>query len=107
MQRLQSYRWPGNIRELENVIERAVILADAPILEVEPEQLPTIADNGVKLAQTSDASLDTVAKEHILSVLEQTRWVIEGPNGAAQLLNLKPSTLRYRMQKLGIDKTSR
>jgi transcriptional regulator with GAF, ATPase, and Fis domain len=107
MQRLQSYRWPGNIRELENVIERAVILADAPILEVEPEQLPAVADNGVKLAQTNDASLDTVAKEHILSVLEQTRWVIEGPNGAAQLLNLKPSTLRYRMEKLGIDKTSR
>jgi len=106
MRRLQTYRWPGNIRELENIIERAVILADAPILEIEPDQLPTIADNRVKLTQISDASLDTVAKEHILSVLEQTRWVIEGPNGAAQLLNLKPSTLRYRMQKLGIDKTS-
>ncbi len=104
MQRLQSYRWAGNIRELENVIERAVILADAPILEVEPEQLPASVDNGVKLAQTNDASLDSVAKEHILNVLDQTRWVIEGPNGAAQLLNLKPSTLRYRMQKLGIDK---
>lgn len=107
MQRLQSYRWPGNIRELENVIERAIILADAPILEVEPDQLPSLADNGVKLAQDSNASLDTVAKQHILNVLEQTRWIIEGPNGAAKLLNLKPSTLRYRMQKLGIDKANR
>jgi transcriptional regulator with GAF, ATPase, and Fis domain len=106
MQRLQNYRWPGNIRELENIIERAIILADAPILEIEPDQLPTVTSS-VKTAETSDASLNAITKEHILSILKQTRWIIEGPNGAAQLLNLKPSTLRYRMQKLGIDKTNR
>jgi len=108
MQRLQRYRWPGNIRELENIIERAVILTDTPILDIGPEQLPATADAGLKLvAAGGDTSLDSVTKEHILSVLGQTRWVIEGPNGAAQRLNLKPSTLRYRMQKLGIAKTNR
>jgi transcriptional regulator with GAF, ATPase, and Fis domain len=107
MQRLQSYRWPGNIRELENIIERAVILTDTPILDIGPEQLPAATDAGIRLAAAGDNSLDSVAKEHILSVLQQTRWVIEGPNGAAQRLNLKPSTLRYRMQKLGIAKTNR
>jgi len=108
MQRLQRYRWPGNIRELENIIERAVILTDTPILDIGPEQLPATADAGLKLvAAGGDTSLDSVTKEHILSVLGQTRWVIEGPNGAAQRLNLRPSTLRSRMQKLGIAKTSR
>jgi len=105
MQRLQNYGWPGNIRELENVIERAIILADESVLHIGPNQLPTVAISDMP-SKTNDASLNTIAKEHILSVLDQTRWVIEGPNGAAQLLNLKPSTLRYRMQKLGIDKTS-
>jgi len=107
LQRLQNYRWPGNIRELENLIERAIILADAPILEIEPDQLPTVSDKDIKTVHSSDASLNAVAKQHILNILEQTRWMIEGPNGAAQLLNIKPSTLRYRMQKLGIDKTNR
>jgi transcriptional regulator with GAF, ATPase, and Fis domain len=66
-----------------------------------------VTSSGMKTAQANDASLNTISKEHILNILEQTRWIIEGPNGAAQLLNLKPSTLRYRMQKLGIDKTNR
>lgn len=107
MQRLQNYRWPGNIRELENMIERAIILTDAPILDIGPDQLPTVANSGMLSTQANDASLNTIAKEHILNILEQTHWIIEGPNGAAQLLKLKPSTLRYRMQKLGIDKTKR
>ncbi|MGY6275637.1 sigma-54 interaction domain-containing protein [Methylomonas sp. MgM2] len=103
LQRLQRYHWPGNIRELENIIERAVILADGPILEIGADLLPP-ADHRIEQTQSDDASLDAVAKEHILSILDQTRWVIEGPGGAAQRLNLKPSTLRYRMQKLGIRK---
>ena len=105
MHRLQTYRWPGNIRELENFIERAIILTDSPMLEIDNDQLPSAADCTVKSGQTSDASLDSVAKEHILTILKQTGWIIEGPKGATQMLNLKPSTLHYRMQKLGIHKT--
>lgn len=105
MQRLQQYRWPGNIRELENVIERAIILADGPMLEIGAEQLPGgAAADSLDSVRADDASLDAMAREHILGVLEQTRWVIEGPKGAAKVLDLKPSTLRYRMQKLGIVK---
>jgi transcriptional regulator with GAF, ATPase, and Fis domain len=104
MQRLLAYRWPGNIRELENVIERAVILSDGLLLEVDPDQLSIVAESPVKTAERNDASLDTVTGEYIQSVLEQTHWIIEGPKGAAQILNMQPSTLRYRMKKLGITK---
>ncbi|MGR9053293.1 MAG: sigma-54 interaction domain-containing protein [Gammaproteobacteria bacterium] len=103
LERLRRYPWPGNIRELENIIERAIILAETPVLEIGGDLLLTEARRADQ-TQSGDASLDTVAKEHILSVLEQADWVIEGPKGAALRLNLKPSTLRYRMQKLGIKK---
>ncbi|MDD5267376.1 MAG: sigma 54-interacting transcriptional regulator [Methylococcales bacterium] len=106
MQRLQTYRWPGNIRELENVIERAIILADGPLLEVDPEQLSLVAEAPTKSGVRKDASLDTVTAEYIQSVLEQTHWIIEGPKGAARILNMQPSTLRYRMKKLGIAKVN-
>ena len=104
MQRLKAYGWPGNIRELENVIERAIILADGSVLDVDPEQLSIVAESPVKLAQRSDASLDKVTSEYIKLVLEQTHWIIEGPKGAARILNMQPSTLRYRMKKLDIAK---
>jgi len=104
MQRLKAYGWPGNIRELENVIERAIILADGSVLDVDPEQLSIVAESPVKLAQRSDASLDKVTSEYIKLVLEQTHWIIEGPKGAARILNMPPSTLRYRMKKLDIAK---
>ena len=107
MQRLQAYRWPGNIRELENVIDRAIILADGSLLEVDPDQILLVAESPVKAAERSDASLDTVTGDYIQSVLEQTQWIIEGPKGAAQILNMQPSTLRYRMKKLGIAKALR
>ena len=106
MQRLQAYRWPGNIRELENVIERAIILADGQLLEVDPEQLSLVAETPVKTEVRKDVSLDTVTAEHIQSVLKQTQWIVEGPKGAAQILNMQPSTLRYRMKKLGIAKVN-
>jgi len=101
MQALQRHNWPGNIRELMNVIERAAILARGPVIEVDdgvfdppPEQLP----------QATGDSLDAVQRDHIVGVLDQCRWQIEGRDGAAVVLGLKPSTLRYRMRKLGIDK---
>src|SRR5262249_28108154 len=86
MSRLVAYRWPGNIRELENVLERAVILATGPALdlEIDAELLANPAD-----APTGDQalpSLEVIERRHILTVLRQTRWVIDGPRGAAQVL---------------------
>lgn len=103
MQRLRSYRWPGNIRELENVIERAIILADGPVIEVDSEMLPGLTEPVTGPASpTTGASLEEVERQHIAAVLKQTNWVIEGSNGAAKILDLHPSTLRYRMKKLGV-----
>ncbi|ESS73541.1 formate hydrogenlyase transcriptional activator [Methyloglobulus morosus KoM1] len=106
MRRLQAYHWPGNIRELENVIERAIILADSDIIEVDPDMLSGRTEAANIIGVPNDASFEAVTRQHILAVLEQTNWVIEGANGAAQILNLQPSTLRYRMKKLGLAKTS-
>ncbi|MGH8532543.1 MAG: sigma 54-interacting transcriptional regulator [Gammaproteobacteria bacterium] len=103
MQRLRSYRWPGNIRELENVIERAIILTDGPAIEIDPEMLPGSTEPVTGAASpATGASLEEVERQHIVAVLKQTSWVIEGPNGAAKILDLRPSTLRYRMKKLGV-----
>jgi PAS domain S-box-containing protein len=97
---LAAYCWPGNIRELENVIERAVILSDGPELEIDPEVLPVAP--APEAADAGGKSLGAVEREHILGVLEQAGWVIEGNNGAAKVLGLHPNTLRSRMKKLGI-----
>ncbi len=98
MAHLTQYSWPGNIRELENVLERAVILADGPVLEV--PQLHSTACPDDKAVQGDD--LAAVNKAHILSVLEATRGIVAGPDGAAARLGVKRSTLNYRMKKLGI-----
>lgn len=105
---LQSYHWPGNIRELENVIERAIILADDPIIEIDSGLIPMEAQflKG-SFPSIGGGSLETIEREHILAVLEQVQWVIEGDRGAAQILGLHPSTLRYRMKKLGLFKAVR
>jgi formate hydrogenlyase transcriptional activator len=103
MQRLVAYPWPGNIRELENILERAVILSQGNTLEIGPDLLPDsipVAPNQEQL------DLATMERNHILRVLEQTDWVIEGPRGAAKLLGLHANTLRSRMKKFGITRTA-
>ena len=100
MDRLTRYTWPGNIRELENVIERATILAKGPMLQIDDaflEASPTPPSR-------SDGTLEEVERAHILRVLQDMNWVIEGKQGAATRLGLHPNTLRSRMQKLGIKK---
>lgn len=108
MRRLHTYHWPGNIRELENVIERAIILCDDPILEIDSGLLPGSAPAvGIRVSVPEDGRLEAVEKQHIEAVLEQTGWVVEGEKGAARILDLNPSTLRYRMKKLNIARESR
>jgi formate hydrogenlyase transcriptional activator len=100
MAALVEYRWPGNIRELENVIERAVILSPGPVLMVSLRDLST----RIAPAHNSDCSqtLEEVERRHILATLKATRWVLSGPRGAATRLGLNRSTLHFRMRKLGI-----
>jgi formate hydrogenlyase transcriptional activator len=127
MQRLVAYSWPGNVRELENVIERAVILSPGHELQVASEVLlettPVVSVTpaaavapappaGIAPTPISTesppgpVSLEEVARRHIISVLQQTQWRIEGPQGAARVLNMQPSTLRSRLKKLGIQRGS-
>jgi formate hydrogenlyase transcriptional activator len=117
MSRLTNYSWPGNIRELQNVIERAVILSPGNTL-VLAEELRTAPTAGIDIAVTKSpidpvpaysnvSSLDDVERWHIESVLNQVNWKIEGEHGAAKILAMNPSTLRSRMQKLGINRPSR
>jgi transcriptional regulator with GAF, ATPase, and Fis domain len=106
MAALQAYDWPGNVRELQNVIERAMILSSGPVLRVE-ETLGPLAearhDNGGGTGET----LRDVERAHILRMLEECRWTIEGRGQAAERLGLNPSTLRNRMRKLGIRRPAR
>ena len=107
MGRLVAYAWPGNVRELENVVERAVILSPGPDLVVAPEALPAIAPEVLpeRPAAADAVPLERVERAHIVSVLRRTNWRVDGPRGAARLLNMHPSTLRSRMQKLGIRRS--
>jgi transcriptional regulator with GAF, ATPase, and Fis domain len=122
MRRLVQYPWPGNIRELQNVVERAVVLSQGSTLELAPDFAPSVPsqindsehslrDQSKLKNQTSKISEPTslidVERQHIDSVLTQTNWMIEGERGAAKILNLSPSTLRSRMQKLGIKRPVR
>ena len=103
---LLRYSWPGNIRELQNVIERATILARGPLLEIGNALDPRLEapDTAGPVALEPVGSLEAMERAYILQVLERTRWVIEGEQGAAAILDLNPSTLRSRMQKLNIRK---
>jgi PAS domain S-box-containing protein len=99
MNTLQNYHWPGNIRELENVIERSVINSSAKKL-----RLMDSLDNPQKDLATTPKTLEKVERDHIVRILEETRWKVSGKNGASEILGLNPSTLRARMRKLGIRK---
>jgi len=101
MQRLQTHHWPGNIRELANVIERAVIHSQGNVLQLADRFDEPINGNG-----KSPQSLETVERDYIIRTLEHTGWRIEGPQGAAKVLGLNPSTLRTRMAKLQIQRRS-
>jgi len=118
LRQLSNYSWPGNVRELQNVIERAVILSPGDTL-VLAEKLPaaaaatahvkTIKTIPIEAAREADSAgtLDVVERRHIESILNQAQWLIEGERGAARILGMSPSTLRSRMQKLGIQRPSR
>ncbi|HTG62656.1 MAG TPA: helix-turn-helix domain-containing protein [Terriglobia bacterium] len=120
MDRLTNYPWPGNVRELQNVVERAVVLSQGPILQLDQDLVPVpessrrleTAETSVQRnprpspAPSSLLTLQEVERDHILAALRRTGGVIEGPRGAARILNLHPNTLRHRMGKLGIKRSS-
>jgi PAS domain S-box-containing protein len=106
---IQSYDWPGNIRELQNVIERAAILATGPVVDIPPSLVtsgtPHRASRGPKgLVEDEPVTLAAAEAQHIRRILERTGWAVAGPAGAAQLLGVPESTLRSRMKKLGIKR---
>jgi chemotaxis protein methyltransferase CheR len=94
---LQDYQWPGNVRELENVLERAVINSSGPKLRLVDELKKPHQD-----LTTTQKTLESVERDHIVQILEQTNWKVSGKNGAAEILGLNRSTLRARIKKLGI-----
>jgi formate hydrogenlyase transcriptional activator len=107
MRLLVDYSWPGNIRELQNVIERGVVLSKGSILKLGADLLPIEApDRGIESESIAEMkagdSLEEMQRQHILRVLERTEWVISGPRGAGAILDLHPNTLRSLMNRLGI-----
>ena len=125
MDLLMDYAWPGNIRELQNIIERAVVLTAGTVLTVDPAFLPRtsaagefrhtssvappssdpqVTENRARAAEASFPSLDQMERNHILAALNRSAGVIDRPKGAARILDLHPNTLRSRMSKLGIGR---
>jgi formate hydrogenlyase transcriptional activator len=98
---LQQYSWPGNVRELEHVIERAVIITEGAVLQISDHFQPLKAPDAI---ESSPKDMAAMEREHILRVLRETNWIIGGPRGAASILNIHPSTLRFRIKKLGIQR---
>lgn len=98
LDQLMAYDWPGNVRELEHVIERTIITSPGNNLHLLERLVPVSSETRQDVLKSHAA----MEREHILRVLEQTNWVIQGSKGAASILELHPNTLRYRMQKLGI-----
>jgi formate hydrogenlyase transcriptional activator len=127
MDLLMDYAWPGNVRELQNIIERAVVLSRTPVLSLDAAFLPRTSPAGephyappveppkpdhpitpdpTPSAEASFPSLEQMERSHILAALKRTDGVIDGPKGAARILNLHANTLRSRMAKLSIDRKS-
>jgi len=117
LERMAAYPWPGNVRELENVVERALVLSRGGVLDIGPDQLPAVraavpsappamppVATAVVTSTPPAGTLEDVERSHIVTTLAQTGWVIEGPRGAARVLNLHPNTLRSRMKRLGIER---
>ena len=111
---LQQYSWPGNIRELENVVERAVILSDKKCLQIDEfmDHLdlssPASPDNGISPTSrrySARMTLEDAERNHIIHMLDDCEWVVEGRKGAASALGINPSTLRSKMRKLRIRKS--
>jgi len=102
IKKLKEYHWPGNIRELENIIERAAILSTGDVLHINDNLLGQ--SNKVDLGDKGSNKLEDVERDHIINILNQTGWQIHGKNGAALILGMNPSTLRTRLAKLGIKK---
>jgi len=114
MENLVNYPWPGNIRELQNVIERAIIVSADPTLRLDRDLMPVAAtakppEGDAPEDQPADLNspkplltLDEVERNHILAALQHAGGVVDGPKGAARIVNLHPNTLRHRMAKLGI-----
>ncbi len=108
MRALCEYDWPGNIRELQNLIERAVILCPDAVLRVPARDLHHRAMAGAINGHTGQhQTLEEAERAHILQTLKEVRWVVGGPNGAAARLGMNRSTLQFRMKKLGIVRPGR
>ncbi len=103
MSALTSYEWPGNIRELQNLIERSVILSTGAVLRPPLLELKRFPE----LQSIEAITLEEAERDHIRKTLGHTRWVVAGPNGAAARLGIKRSTLYFRMQKLGISRATK
>jgi formate hydrogenlyase transcriptional activator len=100
MEALKNYSWPGNVRELQNVIERAVVVARGPVVQTDESMLRAEDTSEISKVDT----LENVERGHIIRALNETNWVIHGKKGAAEILGINPSTLRSRMEKLGIKR---
>ena len=97
MKVFQRHDWPGNVREVRNLVERAMILAKGSTLHLELEETKGRTENEA-------GTLEEMERGHIIRVMEETGWRVRGKDGAAEILGLKPSTLESRMQKLGVKR---
>ena len=108
---LNAHSWPGNVRDLQNTIERAAVLASGTTVVVDWDlgsgqcRAPSDGCGELAVEAASVETLEALERNHIIAMLKRTRGVIEGPNGAARVLGLKPSTMRHRLKKLGIART--
>lgn len=97
---LLHYDWPGNVRELQNIVERSVVLASGPIVQIDD----SLMRSGEAVLESTVDTLENAERNHIIRALNETHWVVHGKKCAAEILGINPSTLRSRMEKLGIKR---